>query len=177
MVRVVSYPGHAAREIEGLLSQQRSRQLDTIFAHSLVGDWFCGPFECAKLIVEAAMTFGQGRLAGRWLVKLLPFCTPENVPVALALALRARQPALVLTLYARFRADLLNLEAEERLALASDTLHLALRLRLPKGRNGAWEKHRKLLKNMDEMTAFLPADAPTSLRSQADALRARLQEL
>lgn len=172
-----SHSGPAAWEIESLLRQQRSQQLDALFAKSLVGNWLCGPFECVRLVVETAMTLGQKRLAGRWLAKLHPFCTPENIPVALASALRARQPAFVLTLYTRFRADLLNLEAGERLALASDTLHLALRIRLPKGRNGAWAKHLMLLRHVDEMTVFLPADASEHLRGEMDALRVRLRQL
>jgi len=173
----VSCSGLAAREIEELLRQQRSRELEGVFARSMVGDWLCGPFECVRLIVETSMTLGQGRLAGRWLPKLPPFCTPENVSVALALALRARQPTHVLTLYACFRADLLRLETGVRLALASDTLHLALRTRLPKGRNGAWKKHRELLRNAYEMTASLPADAMEHRQGEVEALRARLREL
>ena len=173
----VSRSGLAAREIEELLRQQRSRELEVVFARSLMGAWLCGPFECVRLIVETSMTLRQGRLASRWLAKLPPFCTPENVPVALALALRARQPTLVLTLYACFRTDLLQLEAGMRLALASETLHLALRTRLPKGRNGAWKKHCELLRHAYEMTASLPVEAPEHRRDEAEALRARLQEL
>jgi hypothetical protein len=166
----------AAREIDELLRQQRSRELEGVFARSLIGDWLCGPFECVRLIVETSMTLRQGRLARRWLAKLPPFCTSKNVPVAMALALRARQATLVLTLYACFRNDLLRQEAGVRLALASDILHLALRTRLPKGRNGAWKKHRELLKLAYEITASLPADAPEHWRGEAEAMRARLQE-
>jgi hypothetical protein len=107
----VSRSGLAAREIKELLRQQRSRELEVVFARSLMGAWLCGPFECVRLIVETSMTLRQGRLASRWLAKLPPFCTPENVPVALAHS--AEQFPLIEVLFEDFQASERVVEFEQ----------------------------------------------------------------
>ncbi len=170
-------PAEAALQaIESLLRRQRSGDLEPLFRRSWNDGGRRAQFDCARRIVEICLKLDHRKLAGRWLLRMPALCEPEDVPVALALAVQARQISVILTLRERFPT--VSADAEQVLDLARGVLALALRARLPFGRQGAWKTHLALLAWVRDLALGVAADgSPEHVRAEAEAMLMRIRQL
>lgn len=171
-------PGPFKQSVAATLIRGRPDDLDALCRQTLAADESLTPFQLARVITETCLELGRRKQARHWLERSVADAAEAEVPSALALALRAGQPAIVLTLYGRMQ-DLSLPAPEEALGLARETFLLAKCLRLPHGRNHAWEAHKELLGNagrlLEQILPMLPATG--DVREEAESLSSSLHRL
>lgn len=170
-------PENLHEEIERLLRQAGHDELKNCGGLGLDIKGQRAAFDCVRSIVETRLRLGQRKLAGRWLAWVPSLCAPEDFPIALSLALKARQITIVQMLCERIVIDAIA-EPPVVLSLARDTLALALRLRLPFGRHGAWRKHMDLLDQARGLVLWALANGlPGHLQNDAESILRRIKKL
>lgn len=166
-----------AQWIEPLLRQSQPLDLEAMFQNSLDGTAPFGAFQSARYVAERCIEMGRWKRAAFWTRKMASVCVQENYPDALALALHAKQTPIVLSLYEKFHGQS-TLEPEQAVNLARETIGLAMRLRLPQGRFGAWKKHLALLRIAQALLDATPPDRmPEQQRTDAEMMHELLGRL
>lgn len=96
------------------------------------------------IVVQACLDLGRKKQACGFLERAAAHVSNRNVLRLFALAIRCGQTQLAIQLHAS-RPNLGDASPEEAYEVALETIALAKRLRLPRGRNGAWTAHLALL--------------------------------
>jgi hypothetical protein len=162
---------------KAILSGGSPERLDRLVKQASCHPARLTPSQMMLAIVGICLDTGRKKQARYWLERLDCEVDPSDLGFALVYALRARQAHLALSLGHRLVAQD-TVDLFERLRLAEDTVALACKLRIPCGRNGAWQVHNLLL----ALAADLVQNAPIgthneAIRSDTAALLARISRL
>ncbi|WP_162600624.1 hypothetical protein [Paraburkholderia sp. C35] len=127
----------------------------------------------ALIGAQTCWSMGRRKETRAWLDMLIArqsVLAPEDLAAAVSVTASAGQAQMVLGL-SRLLREQPPVASSEAVDACTAMIELALRLRIPRARNGAWSVHRTLLEEASKLLDTLPAG------DQTDGLKARARSL
>jgi thioredoxin-like negative regulator of GroEL len=143
-------PDAFARSVKAELISGVTSRLDRLLRQTLVAHPTTNVPHLGLIIAETCLALGRTKQARHWLEQLARDVNPDGIARAISVAIRGGHADVALRLFDRLSGQAVP-EPCECLALAQEAITLAVRLRLPRGRDGAWTKHLKLLRSAESL--------------------------
>lgn len=119
------------------------------------------------IVITVCQQTGRTKMARKWLQRLEAGLSSAVMVPALMVAMRSGYADVALRLFDKLSEQEVARPGDS-LALAQEAIALAMRLRLPRGRHGAWIIHHRLLQTAESLLLDL-MQQPLSAESQEQA--------